>query len=399
MRTGNWNDMRPLLLLSVLIIPGLAACEVDPGAVVTVTDSAGVRITVSPDSPTTFAEVDLQPVVSIGGADASGPAQFFRIQNIHVDPQGRLWVADGQSNELRFFEPDGRHWKTRGGRGEGPGEFLQIRLLGSYSADSVLVADDPNGRITVFDAEGEFVRTERLPSSDDPLPRAFDVFSDGSVLGQVPRILRAGSIEPGQIIADTVRLVRLDLQSRTRQPQGTALGPLWLWTGQNQVPIAFTINSGFAVYDEAVHLVSGSAFRVRVFDSGRLSEVYGVAREEQQVTRDDIEGYRAYAEEYVSERRRADYVSALDHPARPTVLPAYSGVIVASDGNVWAQLYSPDLGTPATWDVFDSERVWLGQVETPAGFRAMNITKGSLAGVWYDDLGVEYVRVYRLLAS
>jgi len=144
------------------------ACEGRPVPIATVTDSAGVRMTITADVPMVFAELATIQSVSIGGADASGPTQFFRIQGVYVDLDERLWVADGQSGELRIFEADGTHWKTTGGRGEGPGEFVQIRFLGATAADSVLLGDSGADRITVFDPEGEFVRTERPPSSDRP---------------------------------------------------------------------------------------------------------------------------------------------------------------------------------------------------------------------------------------
>ena len=147
----------------VVVILFATACEGPAVRGVTVTDSAGVRLTITTDGPTIFAHLDSIPTVSIGGPDASGPAQFFRIQGVHLDENDRLWVADGQSGELRIFEADGTHWKTRGGSGEGPGEFLQIRFLGATAADSVLLGDSRTDRITLFDPEGEFVRTERMP--------------------------------------------------------------------------------------------------------------------------------------------------------------------------------------------------------------------------------------------
>ena len=388
------------LALIVGLLVGLSACERETAPTVTVTDSVGIRLTISPDAPTTapttFAEIDPQPVLSLGGPDAEGPTQFYQIQHVHIDPRGRLWVADGQSGELRIFQPDGSHWKTRGGRGEGPGEFVRIRLLGSFRGDSVAVWDDANGRLSLFDGEGELVRTERVPPSDDPRPRAFDVFADGSFLGQVPRVFAAGSVEAGQILGDSVRLVRVDLENSTQSTLGGALGPLWLWTGQSQIPIPFTINAGFDVYDESVHLVSGQEFRVRVFEAGRLSEIYGVARDAREVSGADIAAYRAFIEEYYPESQQNDYLSTLDHPSRPTVMPAYSRLLAAADGHTWAQIYSPDFSAPATWDVYDASREWVGQVQTPGGFMTMTITGASVAGVWRDDLGVEHVRVYRI---
>jgi hypothetical protein len=382
-------------LACALALPGLIGCDGSAVPGVMVTDSAGVRITLTSGTPRIHATVDPQPLLSLGGAEATGPAQFYQIMGVHVDARERLWVADGQSGELRLFGPDGSHWKTRGGRGEGPGEFLRMRLLGSFRGDTVAVADDANGRVTVFDPEGEAARTVRLPSVDEVIPLGRRVFEDGTVLAQVPRILRASSLEADQILGDTVRLVRVDLVEATSRHELLGAGPLWLWTGRSQVPIPFTINAAYAVSGASVHFASGATFRVRVFEGGRLSEMYGVARDAQAMTGMHLEAYRAYLDEYVPEALRVDYLAALDHPARPAVLPAYDLLVVAGEGTAWAQLYSPDPAGVRTWDVFGPDREWLGEVETPAGFTIMHVTDDKLTGVWRDELGVEHVRTYR----
>ena len=372
----------------------LAGCADVPPSRVTVTDSAGVRVTVTEDAPLVFAELDSVPNLSIGGADVGGPTQFFRIQGIHVDKAQRIWVADGQSDELRIFEADGAHWKTRGGRGEGPGEFMQLRLLGATHGDSVLTGDSGSDRITLFDPAGEFVRTERLPSSERPAPRPFDVFDDGSVLGQLPRVVSAASLEPGQILRDSIELVRVRLAPAVAEPYGAASGPLWLWTGRSQVPIPFTVNASFDVVGAAVHLVSGPDFRIRVLGRDGLREMYGVGREARAVTASDIDAYRAFVEEYIPEQMRPEYLAGLDNEARPNLLPGYDRVLASTDGHVWVQIYESDLGSTHEWDVFDGQGRFVGQVHVESGFYPMVITSDAVVGVWRDSMGVEYVRAY-----
>ena len=51
-------SLRLIAAVSVVLIVGSSACERDAAPVVTVTDRAGIRLTLSPDVPTTFAEVD-----------------------------------------------------------------------------------------------------------------------------------------------------------------------------------------------------------------------------------------------------------------------------------------------------------------------------------------------------
>jgi hypothetical protein len=378
-----------------LLLMSVTGCENSDPSDVMVLDSAGVRLTVSEDVQRVFAVLDSVPTLSLGGPEATGPTQFFRIQGIHVDPAGRLWVADGQSGELRIFEPDGSHWKTRGGRGEGPGEFVQIRLLGSAPGDTVLVGDGGLDRITVFSPEGEFVRTEVLPSSDRPAPRPFDVFSDGSILGQVPRVVSASSLEPGQVLSDSVDLVRVDRASSALHLYGAVPGPLWIWTGRSQAPVPFTVNASFDVAGAELYLVSGADFRVRVFESGELRKVHAVGRSPRPAENADLESYRAFVEEYVPEQMRAAYLSALDHEVRPNVLPGYDRVLTSSDGGVWAQVYDPDIGAPHDWDVFDPEGRLLGEVHVAAGVYPLLVTENAVVGIWRDPLGVEHVQEYQ----
>ena len=378
------------------LIVALAACESEPKTGVTVADSAGVRITLTPDADSTFASVDPQPVMSLGGADVSGPTQFSRIAGVYVDPRGNVWVADGGSAELRLFRPDGTHWKTRGGRGEGPGEFRRLHLLGAFRGDSVACWDDGLARLTVFDAEGELARTAPMPPGAEAAPRAYDVFVDGTLLAQFPRLLAGGSLEPGQLLGDTAHLERLELSHLNRESLASAPGPTWVWTGHSQVPLPFTINPSFDLDGESLHLVAGPQFRVQVFEQGRLTEIYGVARGPRKVTEKDVATYAALMEDALPQPQRREYLSALDHAARPRYLPAYYHVVVADDGTVWARIYSPDLFGVASWDVFDRQRRWLGQVRMPAGLTVNELKGDSLVGVWRDTLGVEYVRIYRL---
>ncbi|HEY8469200.1 MAG TPA: hypothetical protein VIL18_06135 [Longimicrobiales bacterium] len=211
------------------------------------------------------------------------------------------------------------------------------------------------------------------------------------------RILLAGSLEPGQILGDTAELLRLDVATRASTPQGWASGPDLVWTGRGLVPLPITINTPFVGIGDALHIAAGPDFRIRVLEAEKLLEVYGVARPRRSVTRDAIETYTEFYTRAIDDpEQRREYLSGMDHPGRPELLPGYDQILLADDGNVWAQVYWPDLLAPATWDVFAASREWLGQVRTPEGFSVSAIAGGHLVGVWRDTLGMEYVRVYRL---
>lgn len=376
-------------LTLILVALSTAACGGTERSSVTVTDSAGVRITLSPATPRIFAIVDTVPDLTLGGDDATGPTQFGDIGGVRMDRRGNLWVADGQSAEVRLFHPDGSFWKSVGGRGEGPGEFMSLRLLGSFRGDSVAVWDDAQGRLTVLDPQGNVARVVTARGDDTYPPNAFHVFRDGTVLARIRKVLQAGALEPGTVIPDTAIFARVDYSSMHSEPEGGAPAPRWLWTGHSSIPIPFTLNPGFDVSGDDVHVTSGPAFRIRVLRGGRLVESYGLDQDPEPVTAAERQEYTDMVMQGPGDRpRRDDYLSVLHDPNVPTLLPAYRSIVVDDEGGVWAERYAY-----GTFDVYGPDRVLLGRVDVP--LTLTQVTGSTLVGVWRDEVDVEHVRVYR----
>lgn len=376
-----------------------AACKAEPRADAAVhrSDSAGVAVTLTRDAPSTWAEVEGDPVLSLGGADVEGPTQFSDVRGVLVDTRGNLWVADGASGELRLFRADGSAWKTVGGRGDGPGEFRRPRLLGTFRGDSVAVWDDANPRLSVFDSTGALARTRNPPPTDEVPPQALGVFPDGTLLARVPRVYMARDLEPGTVLSDSASLLRIDLVTSVRDTLVQVGGMRWLWTGRSQIPVPFVANPAFALEGERLHVAAGPGFRVRTFEVGGLREIRGVDRPEIEVGPDHVERYERFVRAAVRDSvLAAEYLSALASRERPDRLPAWNRLVVGADGDQWLQRYSPDPLEARTWDVFEPGGVWLGQVEAPAGFLLHAVVAGRLVGVWRDALGVEHVRAYGL---
>ena len=386
---GSRSRSLSLTCVGLGLLLGQTACAPRGPVDVTVTDSAGVRITLSADTSRTFATVDTPAALSLGGPDASGPTQFRNIRGVRVDPRGNVWVADGLSDEIRLFHADGSFWKAVGGRGEGPGEFMSVRLLGAFHGDSVAVWDDQQGRLTVLDPDGNVARVVTAHTGEAFPPNAFRVFDDGTALVRIRPVLPAGTLEPGMIIPDTAIFARVDYSDMRTEPEGGAPAPKWLWTGHSQIPIPFTLNPGFDASGDEVHTTSGPFFRIRVFRGGRLVESYGLARDPAPVTAKEEKDYTdMFGQGPNDSPRRQEYLSALRDPHVPRLLPAYRSLVVADNGDVWAERY--DYGR---FDVYGPDRVFLGRIEVPV--MLTQVAGSRLVGVWRDEMNVEYVRIYR----
>jgi len=86
---------------------------------------------------------------------------FDYIDDIEVDAQGNILVADNASPGFRVFLPDGTLTHGIGSEGEAPGGFQDTPLLTVGTKDSVFVFDKDNGRLTVY-SPGDYQLTRMV---------------------------------------------------------------------------------------------------------------------------------------------------------------------------------------------------------------------------------------------
>ncbi|MCE2399079.1 MAG: hypothetical protein J4F34_08660 [Gemmatimonadetes bacterium] len=111
------------------------------------------------DEPLRRAEL-VQPARRVFGSEKEGPELFGGVGTARFHPNGALWIADSQAQEIRVFDPDsGAHLFTIGGLGDGPGEFRQIRFLGFDGEGNAFLYDHEHRRLSVFSGSGEFQRS------------------------------------------------------------------------------------------------------------------------------------------------------------------------------------------------------------------------------------------------
>ena len=76
-----------------------------------------------------------------------------------ADPRGGLLVADVSESQIRRYTDEGKLLWHVGRRGQGPGEFTAVNVVGRLPSGQV-VAGDRSGRLTFFDSTGQaLIRT------------------------------------------------------------------------------------------------------------------------------------------------------------------------------------------------------------------------------------------------
>jgi len=371
--------MRSFVAFGLGLLIALACRDAGDAPAAVQRDSAGIDIIENPDPETADSStwvVDTVPFLVIGSLDGPEEHTFGRMAGFTRLSDGRIAIADAQTNRVSFFDSTGKFLGRTTGRGSGPAEFVNLNGLLRYPGDSLLVRDHEGGRLTLIDPYGVHVRRFRpqILSSRPPFkagaPSLHGVFADGTLLlldyrgaskqcgpeetmceerAWFARVNSAGTVvaELGPLTTERSNLAR-----RTS-------GPYVAW----------------AVHGTRFYYADASTFEIRVFVGDSLTRIVRAKHEGARLAA-DLEGGSAHL-----------------------------GIEVDAVGNLWVRQHDPEwLRHPATfrslWFVFDSSGALIHSVRFPPGVyqmrNAFEIGNDYVLGTGFDSLGVESARMYRL---
>lgn len=368
-----------------------------------VQDSAGVQIVtnVRPDwGESEGWIVEEEPLLSIGSVGGEASTLFDRISSVVLLPSGEVAVLDEGAGEIRLFDAEGRPDRVFGRSGQGPGEFQGLAFVG-MSGDSLWVFDGRQQRLTIWDPVTGGFRVAGV-GMDNAAHGPAGLTSDGTVIlvanmgfsealaaeardglqrfsaGYV-RVGSGGDIRDTILVTDgSERILVVD------PPTIEMVRPLLARSVSHAVRGSELIQGTQADYEFGVYSADGSLTRL-------------VRRSDVDVAVDEA-SYRAAVEERVlaaPEPARPGLRRLYEESPRPADRPAYSTFLVDSQGVLWVQDFSY-FGEASSWAVYDQAGVWLGSLELPEGLSPTYITDDRIAGIWRDELGVEYARIYAL---
>ena len=390
MKIGSSGLTKPVLTLLL----ACGACNPDaapPGGVVTTMDTvngvAHVRNAGAPPAWTTTLMLRI-------GSVAGGPEEFGRIRSLIADDAGNVYVADNLADEVRVFDAEGRHVRTIGRRGAGPGEFEDLYSV-AWLGDQLAAMDPRNARISVLTPEGDWIDAIRhFPISGPPtLIRLHPVGSDAfyaPIIDGADGGLRFVRIT-GDGPSDTITPPRApEGAARTgvlcHRPDG-GIQSITVPDGPSSVygfpPPGGAIATSWTERYEVAFLTTGG-------DTTRV-----VSRERPPIAYPDsfweraLEPFREMHESYPGTTcEPSDLV-------RPRSRAALRHLAFDERGRLWVEAASED---GFAWEVFDAEGRLEGRAPAPPRSTAVPpYTRGDrLYQVEADTLGVQYVGVYRV---
>jgi hypothetical protein len=350
-------------------------------------------------------KVRLVEDLRIGTKEGDGPDSFGFIHSLAILPDEVVAVFDGSVPALRLFGPDGKHLRTLGRKGAGPGEYGDQSLGLAVDRDGVLVMYDPrNLRLNRWRADGTLLPSFRTTGS---------LFTGGAL-----QLDNAGNTyikvileEPRPGEAWKMGLARIDRNGNivdTLQPppiagdapaSGTFFEPRkdWLLDRQGRMVSGFS-----AAYAISVSMPGGPVVRIE-----RNASQVPLAPEERKNFQE------------AADARRSNPMLRDNSPSRsvPGKKPFWRALYVDLDGRIWVELYNqgePFEPTPPparpgapsvppirwrerrAYDVFQTDGTYLGRVTLPVrtsfaqakGSRVWTLLRGD------DD--EQYVVRYRI---
>lgn len=327
----------------------------------------------------------------LGAAEGAGPTVFGIPAALEVDAYGRLYVLEAATGEVRVFEPDGRHLRSLGRQGSGPGELRQPIGLTLAPDGALWVVDPGNARFTIFDTAGTLRGSVRRdngfaaypwPGRFDRRGRLWDVAQGSSEPGSSPALLR---IDPASGRADRLPLPAFTPEQFVHRRGGV--------TNAARVPyapeLAWTLDAEGRVWSGVT-----DRYRLRLHEPGgdtlRLVER---AMTPVAIARAELDSVPAQLKWFTDQGGRVDVARLPEHK------PAYVSVRTDDRGWLWVRPSLPATERNAAFDVFDPEGRYQGRVSLPvplADEMPMIVRGNDLYAVVLGDTGVPQVIRFRI---
>jgi hypothetical protein len=355
------------------------------------TDSAGVEIV----RTLGVADVPLAwrfaPVRTLGGAE-EGPEAFFQVApaGLDVDAAGNLYVLDYGSHRVVVFDAEGRHLRSLGRKGGGPGELEWPMSL------SVL----PDGRVSVYDlgkqalvqwtGDGTLRPSEPVEEAASPMSPRVVATAQGLVFARM-------SGDDGGTTETLVRTTGGQAEELARQSWPPAKRVDYGCIGL-QMPPLFAPELVWDARGDRVVVSHGTAYALMVHPAA--GRPLGIRRELPPRAATRALALAEVGEEGLKVRHpggecRIAPERVVEGRGYAEVIPAIGNVALAPDGRIWVQRGTVK-GEAAVIDLFAADGAYLGTLPAGAPVPAAFTPAGEVVAIEKDELDVPRLVVYRV---
>jgi len=382
------------------------------GMAAVVRDSAGIEIV--EHSAELIAALPVwtvqgEPIVDIGGGE--DPNEQFVMVNAAVRlSDGRVVVTDSRNRDMRLFDAQGRYVQTLARAGQGPGELASAGAILRGSGDTLLVTDQLR-RTAVFAPDGRWITQigHPQPGAGQGTVRILAARDDGRFLATSQPL--AGSSEPasGSVVRAPYQVVVLDSAGAKMDTlavvPGQQLTPTLMEEGGppflHDSPLHFGSSTMLAVSRRRLAVATNETNEIRLYELDALRRVIRDATPPRPVTAEirgvfTAEGLAALTTPEIPEPVQAMLKRNFERTRFADHFPFYAGLMLGTDGSVWAQRMGVSTTDPMEFQVFGPDGKAVARVILPERVRPTEVSLSEVVGVWLDADDVPHVRVWRI---
>lgn len=352
--------------------------------------------------------VSAEPLVRIGAVDGpreqllDGVAGAVRMGN------GDIVLGEWTTGELRRYDAGGALVWRAAGQGEGPGEHQVLMFVGLIPGDTVVTWDSWLNRVQLFDPDGGPVRTFRVGAPGSGAPPTGVIGVSGR---QLVLTFSAGGAEPedGIVRWPAARIATLSLDDGGVREVMDVPGPEVRADvdGATAQVMEYPFGKGprYSVSAGRLAVADTERFSIRSvsLDDGAVTAIVRRDQPVREVADEDVDAYVEWMTAVSAAAGLHVPPDLREQPMAPT-LPALKSIHLDAGGNLWVEPHSRHGSRIPPFRVYTPDGEWLGTVAVPPGLQQENlgfpvrfeIGDDYILGVWRDELGVEYVRMYGL---
>ena len=346
-----------------------------------------------------------EPLVRVGLLDGPDEFLFGNITGAVRLEDGSVVIADQSNFEIRMFDARGRHVWSSGRQGEGPGEYEGLRLMRGCPGAAVTAYDGQLDRITELDSDGVVTDTRGFGGAG---PYGVPACSpDGDV------VFTAWPDTEWELITQSVgtkyrwemSLTRKRDDSVATLRSGIPGTERYIYSDYGaSLPVTWGKDMAFAVTATGVWYGSADDYELEHVDwNGRVTRIARWAGPDLEVTREHLNRYRdAYLARYETAEERRSFERETWPEIRddlPESFPAYvsGGLLPLPDGSVWVVPHAwRNLGANE-FHLLGPDGTWLHRLMIPSRRTLLDAGPGWVLLLERGEFDEQSVAVYELV--
>lgn len=171
--------------VGIIIYLFISACLLQAQDVKIRTEN-GVQVVYNPKNPVplpgTPREIQLRQDLCIGDEEGVEDFIFSQIRSVQVDEEENIYVLDSKEVCVKVFDKNGKHIRTFGKMGQGPGEIQLPMRMYLVSGKEIMIYDSGNSRLSFYSLEGKCLK--EIPTGKYFFSRAIPD-SKGNIITQL----------------------------------------------------------------------------------------------------------------------------------------------------------------------------------------------------------------------